>query len=68
MVIERQNNEIVIRLNSSLIDIEEVQKFVNYFRFLESNASNQGTEEQAAELAREVDQKWWKENKHRFLP
>ena len=68
MVIERQNNEIVIRLNSSLIDLEEVQKFVNYFRFLESNASNQGTEEQAAELAREVDTKWWKENRHRFIP
>ncbi|RCR66925.1 hypothetical protein [Larkinella punicea] len=67
MVIERQNNEIGIRLNSSLIDMEEVQKFVNYFRFLESNATNQGTKEQAAELAREVDTKWWKENRYRFI-
>lgn len=68
MVIERQNDEIIIRLPAALLDIREVQKLVDYFRFVESNAQNQGTEEQAAELAREVDQNWWRENKHRFLP
>lgn len=68
MVIERQNNEIIIRLPESLLDLREVQRLVDYFRFIESNAQNQGTEEQAAELAREVDAKWWQENKQRFLP
>ena len=68
MVIERQNNEIIIRLPASLLDIREVQRLVDYFRFMESNSQNQGTEAQAAELAREVDTKWWKDNKHRFLP
>ncbi len=68
MTIERQNNEIIIRLPESLLDIREVQRLVDYFRFMESNSQNQGTEEQAAELAREVDANWWAENKHRFLP
>ncbi len=68
MVIERQNNEIIIRLPESLLDIREVQRLVDYFRFMESNSQNQGTEEQAAELAKQVDAKWWQENKHRFLP
>lgn len=68
MVIERQNQDIVIRLDGSVVDIREVQKFVDYFRFMESNAKNQGTEGQAAQLARQVHAEWWKENKQRFLP
>ena len=68
MLIERQNDEIVIRLPASLLDIREIQRLVDYFRFVESNAKNQGTEEEAAGLAREVEATWWKENKHRFLP
>ena len=67
MVIERDKDDIVIRLNANLINIEEVQKFADYFRVLESNTKNQGTEEEAAALADEIDKKWWKENKHRFL-
>jgi hypothetical protein len=52
---------------------EEVRIFVrksttiDYLRILESNAQNQGTPEQADELAREIDKSWWTENKHRFI-
>ncbi|MGV3602002.1 MAG: hypothetical protein ACO1N1_12395 [Dyadobacter fermentans] len=67
MQIERQNEDIVIRLNASLIDMEEVQKLTSYFRFLESNAKNQGTEELAAELAREIHGEWWAKNRSRFI-
>ena len=67
MIIERDKEDIVIRLNASLIDIEEVQKFADYFRVLESNAKNQGTQDQANELARESQKNWWKENRQRFV-
>lgn len=67
MVVERQNNEILIRLPDSF-DIQEVQRLLDYFRFMESSSKNQGTEEQAASLARQVENNWWKENKSRFLP
>ncbi len=67
MVIERNNNEIVIRLPDS-VDLLEVQRLLDYFGFTESVSKNQGTEEQAAQLAREVEKSWWNENKHRFLP
>lgn len=67
MKIERQNEDIVIRLNASLINMEEVQKLTSYFRFIESNAQNNGTEEQAAELAREVHSAWWAKNRSRFI-
>ncbi|HWZ02881.1 MAG TPA: hypothetical protein VNX40_04665 [Mucilaginibacter sp.] len=67
MIIERDNDNIVIRLNAKLISLEEVQKFADYFRVLESNSLNKGTEEEAAALADEVDKKWWTKNKSRFL-
>ena len=67
MVIERQNEDIVIRLNASLVDMEEVQKLTRYFRFLESNAKNQGKEEEATELAREIHKDWWAKNRSRFI-
>lgn len=66
MVIERQNQDIVFRLNGSL-DIRAAQKLVDYFNLMESIAKNQGTEEQAAELAREVDKAWWAKNRSRFI-
>lgn len=68
MLVERQNEDIVIRLNAALVDIRDVQHLVDSFRFIESVAKNQGTEEQAAELAREAEANWWKRNKQRFLP
>ena len=67
MIIERDKQDIIIRLKSSLIDIEEVQKFADYFRLIESNAQNQGTQGDADSLARISQQDWAKENKTRFI-
>lgn len=68
MTIERTNQDIVIRLDATLFDAGYVEKLINHFRFIESNAQNKGTEEQAAELAREVEKSWWAENRQKFLP
>lgn len=67
MIIERDKQDIVIRLDGSLIDIAEIQKLTDYLRILESNAQNRGTEEEATELARESQKGWWKENRDRFI-
>ena len=48
--------------------MEAVQKLIDYINVLEITSQNQGTEEQAAALAKEIDKNWWSENKHRFLP
>ncbi len=66
MLIERDSKNIIIKLDASLIDIEEVQKFADYFRLLESNAENKGSEEEAAELAMLSHQHWLQENQHRL--
>lgn len=67
MVIERLNQDIVIRPATG-INMGAVQKVIDYINMLEITAQNQGTEEQADELAKEVNANWWKENKHKFLP
>lgn len=65
MVIERDNNNILIKMDGS-INMKPVQKLIDYLNLMESVSKNQGTEEQAAELARESEKQWWNENKHRF--
>ncbi len=67
MVITRQDKNILIQTNGS-INMEAVQRLIDYINILEITSQNQGTEEQAAELARDVNKKWWSENKSRFLP
>ncbi len=67
MVIERDNENVIIKIDASLIGMDEVQKTIDYLRILESNAQNKGTQEEADELAREINKDWWDENKHRFL-
>lgn len=67
MVIERLNEDIIIRPAGS-INMAAVQKVIDYINVLEIVSQNQGTEEQAAKLAKEVNVGWWEENKHRFIP
>ena len=67
MVIERENENVVIRVNSDLVGMDEIQKMIDYFRILESSAQNQGTQEEADALARESQKGWWKENRRRFI-
>lgn len=67
MVIERENENVIIKVNPALIGMDEVQRTIDYLRILESNAKNQGTQEEADALAREINKGWWAENKHRFI-
>ena len=66
MVIERTSEGILIKTTAS-INMKAVQKIIDYFNVLEIVSQAQGTEEQAAELANEVNKKWWAANKHRFI-
>lgn len=67
MTITRQDGNILIQVSDS-VDIGAIQRLIDYLDVLETVSQNQGAEEEAAELAREVNKKWWAENKSRFLP
>lgn len=65
MTIERENDNLVIKLDDS-VDMKAVQKIIDYFNLMDSIAKNQGTEDQVEELAMESHKDWLKENKHRL--
>ncbi|MEO6685483.1 MAG: hypothetical protein ABIN24_05940 [Dyadobacter sp.] len=66
MIIERQNQDIIIKTNGS-INMTAVQKVIDYINVLEIVSENGGTEEQASELAREANKNWWNQNRSRFI-
>ena len=66
MVIERTNNEIILRLPAD-IDTAGFERIVNYLKYKEAIRKSEGTEEQANELANESKKRWWAENKANFI-
>ncbi|MDX2284273.1 MAG: hypothetical protein NW241_08925 [Bacteroidia bacterium] len=67
MTIQHIDNQIIITLPAS-VDIAGVQRLVNYLLYREATQHSQATQGSVDELARNVNQQWWKENKQRFLP
>ena len=67
MTIERTPDAIIVKLPTN-INIEEIQRFLDYLRYKELVAKSKATQEEVDKLAREVNKRWWEENKHRFLP
>ncbi|MDB4904274.1 MAG: hypothetical protein JWQ63_3555 [Mucilaginibacter sp.] len=66
MVIERTDEGILIKTTAE-INLKVLQRIIDYCNALEISARAQGTQEQADELASDVNKKWWDENKHRFI-
>jgi len=67
MTIERTADAIIVKLPTN-INIEEIQRFLNYLRYKEIVAKSKATQEDVDKLTREVNKSWWEKNKHRFLP
>jgi hypothetical protein len=66
MVIEQTEQGILIKTTLQ-VNMKVVQKIADYFDVLEIVSRAQGTEDQAAELAKESNESWLKENSHRFI-
>jgi hypothetical protein len=67
MTIKRTDNQIIITLPAS-VDLEGVQRLINYLLYKEATKDSKANQEDIDELAREANKKWWEENKDRFLP
>jgi predicted trehalose synthase len=66
MIIERTDKEILIRIPNS-VDIEGVQRIIDYIRYQEITAKSKATQEDVDKLAKEVNKAWWEKNKETFL-
>lgn len=67
MTVQRTDNEIIIKLPASM-DLEEIQRLINYLLYKEATKDSQATQDEVDKLAREANKQWWEENKERFLP
>lgn len=54
-----EDKDIVIRFNKNLIDKEAISKFLDYIELESIRRKSKLNQEQAVELAKEVDQKVW---------
>jgi hypothetical protein len=66
MTIERNNNEIIIRLPGDL-STDGLQRLINFLLYKEATQKSKATQEEVNQLASEVNKNWWEKNKDRFL-
>ncbi|MEA3444645.1 MAG: hypothetical protein U9R19_07955 [Bacteroidota bacterium] len=66
MIIERTHNETLIRV-PNYVNIEGVQRIIDYIRYQEVTAKSQAIQKDVDKLAEEVNQSWWEKNKDTFL-
>jgi hypothetical protein len=67
MIIESKDNEIIIRISSD-VNLEDIQKSLDYIRYKEIVSKSTATEADIEKLAAEVNQGWWDKNKHKYIP
>ena len=66
MVIERINNEIVLRI-PPFVHFEEVQRIVDLIRYKEATARSKAKQEDIDEIVADSKKGWWKQNRGRFV-
>jgi hypothetical protein len=65
MVIERTQDEVIIRLSSSF-ETDDLQNLIDYIQFKELTSKSTATQDDVDKLASEINKDWWNNNKHRF--
>ena len=58
MNIQTVNNQIIITLPAT-IDLEGVQRLINYLLYKEATKDSKAKQEDVDKLAREVNKQWW---------
>lgn len=69
MILERKDNEIVIRIpdDGRAFGAKELQNLINYIRYRQLVSRSIATQEDADQLAKEANSNWWAANKERIL-
>ncbi len=67
MIIENKNDELIIRISSKDVNLEEVEQLIKTIRYKELVSKSIATDAQADEIAEEINQSWWDKNKASFI-
>lgn len=65
MIIERTANEIIVRLSPSL-DVEELQRVLNYLAYKEATANSLAVQKDVDALVTDIKKGVWKRSQKRF--
>jgi len=66
MIIERTNEEVIIRL-PSYVDTDGLQRLIDYLIYKEATAKSKAKQSDVDKLASDVKEGWWSKNKSRFI-
>ena len=66
MSVERINNELLIRIPSS-VDVGILQQFLDYIRVKTVASQSNACDDDILTLSDEINKNWWTENKQHFL-
>ena len=66
MLIERTNNEVIIKI-PSFVKTDDLQSLVDYLTYKEATAKSKAKQSDVDLLATEVKKGWWANNKNRFV-
>ena len=66
MVIERTNNEIIIRL-PAYVDTDGLQNLIDYLTYKEVTARSEAKQSDVDDLSQEVKAGWWAKNRDRLV-
>ena len=67
MIIESKDNETIIRISAD-VNLEEIQKSLDFIRYKEIVSKSKATQDDIDQLAAEVNENWWNKNKDKYLP
>ena len=67
MIIENKDKEIIISISSE-VNLEDIQKSLDYIRYKEIVSKSKATEADIENLAAEVNANWWTKNKSKYIP
>ena len=66
MILERQNNEIVIRIQER-VDINVLQNFIDYLKIKSITSKSKASEDNIENISKEINSSWWNKNKSRLI-
>ena len=66
MIVERVDNEVIIRL-PEFMGIEEVQRTIDLISLKAATVRSAASQEEIDLLAKEANKGWWVENRNRYV-
>ncbi|GHT73356.1 hypothetical protein FACS189456_3700 [Bacteroidia bacterium] len=66
MLIERIDNRIMLNVSSG-VNFYNIQRLIDYAKYLEATAKSTATAADVAQLSNDVTGNWWAKNKNRFV-